>query len=808
MGAPMEAFQKDVRYAWRALAGSPGFTAVAIVALALGIGANTAIFSVIDAVLLRPLPFPQPERLVEIWGTDPVRKIPFHNVWYADACEWRKQCRSFESMSAVAYRSANLVLGDEPERVQSLAVNSGFFEMLGARFHLGRGFLPEEDRPGGPPAVIVTSELWKRRLGSNPGIIGTTLKLDGKSCPVIGVLAPGFSLAGRSNDLYFPLALSEARDNQGDGSTVSAFARLKPGVSLRQAQAELDAVGSRLHDFRDSLGRTPRVWGVRDFVARDLRLSLIVLFAAVVMVLLIACVNVANLLLARGYIRQKELAVRVALGATRGRLVAQLLTESGTLSLAGGVAGVVLAHWSVPLLLRVVPDRYPLLSGAMIDLRVLTFTAVLSLATGLIFGLVPALALSRENVLGGALKEGGRGSDSVARARLRSGLVVAEVALALLLLIGAALMLRSFARLTGTDPGFDYRQLLTASISLPPSKYDAPGQRVAFFRQLLEKLDSMPGVVSSGVVSALPLTGFNTGTILLAEGRPFPPPPEAPIVWFRAASIGYFRSMGVPLRSGRLFADRDENQPVAVVNETLARRFWPGENAVGKRFTNGYPRPDRPVQWATIIGVVGDLRHTRLDKEPDAELFWPYQMLAPMSLTVTIRTSQSADAAAPALRRAVAAIDRDQPVSQIVGMAELVGDSITPQRLSVTLISIFAAVALVLAAVGIFGVISFTVSRRSREVGLRMALGAQRGDVLLMVVREALVVTGIGLAIGIAGALASTRFLASLLFGVSATDPFTIAAVSVLLALVATLASYIPARRAASTDPIEALRCE
>lgn len=805
----MEMFLRDIRYALRTLAGSPTFTAVAVLTLALGIGANTAIFSVVDAVLLRPLPYPDPGRLVQIWGTDPARYIPYHCVWYADVCEYRKQSRSFEFISAAAYGTRNLVLGDQPERIPSLAVNAGFFQMLGARFQRGRGFLPEEDRPGGPPAVVVTDELWRRRLGADAAVVGRTLLLDGKSHAIVGVLAPGFSVAGGQTDVYVPLALSEARDQRGEGSIVTAFARLKHGASVRQAQAELDTIGARLGEFRDSLGKTPRVWGLRDFVVRDIRHSLVVLLAAVGLVLLIACVNVANLLLARAGLKQKELALRTALGAGRSRILIQLLTESCILGLAGGAAGTLLAHWGVRILLRITPDRYPLLSGASIDLTVLAFTAVLSLATGLIFGLAPALALSRESVLGSALREGGRGSgEATARVRLRSALVVAEVALALVLLIGAALMLRSFVRLNSIDPGFNAQNVLTASVSLPESKYDKPVQRVAFFRQLIEELNSMPGIVTSGVVSALPLTGYNTGTNLFVEGRPFPPPAEAPIVWFRICSAGYFRAMDIPLRGGRMFTSQDENQPVAVINETLARRFWPGEEAVGKRFTNGYPRPDQPVQWATVIGVVADLRHKGLNQEPDAELFWPYPTQAPASLNLTVRTTLSPMQIAPALRRAVSEIDRDQPVSQVLAMEQIVADSIAPQRLSVTLIGIFAALALVLAATGIYGMISFSVARRTREIGVRMALGARSGDVVGMVVKEAMLLAGMGLLIGLTAVLALTRYLSSLLFGVSATDPLVLAGVSFLLAAVAALASYIPARRAATVEPTEALRCD
>jgi putative ABC transport system permease protein len=793
------------------MARNPGVTALAVLALALGIGANTAIFSLVNTVLLRPLPFPEPERLTQVWGSNPSKGIPFHFVFYSDVVLWRVHARSFESLAAWTVGSTNLTLGDEPERVPFSRVNASYFTILDVRFLHGRGFLASEDVPGAVPVAVLNYGLWQRRFASDPTLVGRTVKIDGIQHTVIGILPAGFQIPGRNVDIYAPLAQPDSHQPGPNAVTVGVYGRLKPGISTAQAQAEMDTVGKSLEkEFPGTLGKTPKVWGLREFLVRDVRVSLLILLAAVGLVLLIACVNVANLLLARASARQREIAVRTSLGAGRARLIRQMLTESSLLGLSGGAIGVLLALWGVKALVMLVPERYPMVRGADIDGRVLLFTLVVSMATGILFGLVPAFAASRSEDLANALKEGGRGeSDGASHGRILSLLVVAEVSLALILLAGSGLLIRSFLRLNAVDPGFSPHHVLTASVNLPPAKYGTPASRIAFFRELLQRLTAMPGVRSAGIVSVLPLSGSNTGTGLIIEGRPIPRPEEVPIVWFRMTNEGYFRAMEIPLLKGRFFNEQDATgPPVAIVNSTLARRFWPDEDPIGKRITNGIPRAGRPVTWITIVGVVGDLRHMNLEREADAEIFWPYQQHAPAAMSLAIRTDSDPARFAPLLRSATVAIDREQPVSQVRSMDRILADSIAPRRFAVVMLGIFAAVALALAAVGIYGVISFSVTRRTREIGVRIALGARPQNVRRMVLGKALVLAGTGVAVGLAGSLALARVISSLLYDVSATDPMILSGVSVLLTFVAALAGFFPARRASRVDPIVALRCE
>jgi len=804
-------FGQDLRFAVRMLGRGRGVTVVAVVALALGIGANTAIFSVVNTILLRPLPYPDEDRLVQIWGSTPAKNVPFHAVFYRDAVEWRRQSRSLESLAAVMGGAVNLVAGvgetGEAERVQMWRVNAQFLPMLGARLQCGRHFLAGEDVLNGPRVAVLSHGLWQRRFGGDSGTLGRTIQLDGKGYTVVGVLGPEFRLAGRPADLFVPLAVAET-GHPSSFQTVTTFGRLRPGVSVKQAQAELSTIGQRMGERSE--GRTPAVWGMRDFLVREVKPGLLMLVGAVGLVLLIACANVANILLARASAREREMAVRCAMGAVRSRLVRQLLTESCLLAFAGGLAGALLAWWGVKALPKLAPAGYPMLSEVAMDWRVLTATLVISLGTGVVFGLAPAITLSGGGALHEALKEGGRGGgETVARGRLRSALVVGEVALAMLLAVGAGLLIRSFGRLSGVDPGFNAGGLLTAQVNPPPTRPVA--QRRAFYDELLARLETAPGVRACGITSNVPLTGSNSGTGMFVEGRPAPRPEDAPIVWFRTISRGYFRAMEIPLKRGRSFEPADETggQSVALINETVARRFWPNEDAVGKRFTNGPPRADRPTDWFTVVGVVGDLRHRGLDREPDAEIFWPYRGgLAVGGMSVVVRTDADGTRFAGTLRGVVAGVDRNVPVSQIRGGEQLLRDSMAPQRFSTVLLGLFAVVAVVLAGVGVYGVISYSVARRTREIGIRMALGARALDVVLMVVGKAMTLAGAGIVIGLLAAAALGRVIRTLLFGVSAVDPLIYATLTIVVAVAATLAAAVPARRAARVDPTVALRYE
>jgi putative ABC transport system permease protein len=802
----MRALLGDIRYGLRILLKSPGVTAAAVLALALGIGANTAIFSVVNTVLLRPLPFHDPDRLVCLRIDHQQRNIQGAFTSYSSVAEWRQQSRSFQFLSAFTPSSVNLTTRDEPERVALWRVNASFFPMFGVRMTLGRVFTQEEDQPGAGHVVILSHSLWQRRFGSDKNLVGNTLIIDGEPFAVVGILPPTFRLEAGTVDLYAPIALSSARSGRQEFSC-GAYGRLKPSASIAQAQAELQTINRRIDDQnpRSIRGWSVHVWGLREFMVRDVRLSLIILLAAVALVLLIACANVANLLLARAGARQREIAIRAALGAARGRVIRQLLTESLLLALLGGALGVLLAYWGVDLLSLLRAERFPLLAQTRLDATVLGFTTLVCVLTGLLFGLAPALAVSRTDVHE-TLKEGGRAAtETRGRGLLRSALVVFEVALALLLTIGASLMIRSFLKLQQVNPGFNPEGVLTASINLAAPKYPKPPQQIAFYQRLIERVEAMPGVKAAGMVSLLPLGGSNQGLGLLIEGRPVSGPSDVPILYFRIVNTRYFQAMQIPLRKGRLFTDQDaQGAPrVLIVNQTLARRYWPNQDPLGKRIGNG-----APDGWMAVVGVVGDVRHMSLAQEPDVEIYFPFPQNPRTGMTLAVRTSSDPLRFAPALRRAVLEVDKDQPVSRLASLEQVLADSIATKRFSVVLLGIFAAVALLLAAVGIYGLISFTVVRRTHEIGVRMALGAQRDQVLRMVVGQGTLLALIGVGIGVIAAVILTRFISSLLYGVKAIDPLIFAAVSLLLTAVAALASFLPARRAARVDPMIALRYE
>jgi putative ABC transport system permease protein len=793
---------QDIRLGLRMLARNPGVTALATIALALGIGGNTAVFSVVNAVLLKPLPVANPDRLVWIWANSPSRNLNFAFAAYSTYDAWKSGSQGFESMSAYSPGSATLLIGHDPERVDILRVNASFFPMLGVSPVVGRNFLPAEDQAGAPKVAILEYGLWERRLGSDRNIIGRAINLDGESVTVSGVLPRGFAFPARPADIYVPIARSTAR-GAGGKLSVGTYARLKPGVPIDRAQAEIDAVSRRLEAaYPDMKGRGARVWRVRDFIVRDVRLSLLVLLGAVGLVLLIACANVANLLLVRASVRQREIALRTALGAGRWRILRQLLTESVILGILGGAAGLALGYAGITILPRYAPDPMPFLKQASLDGPVLAFAIAMAVLTGILFGLAPAIAAFRTRVYE-TLKQGSLAAgESRARNRFRGALVVVEVALALLLSIGATLMMRTLLRIQATRLGFDAEGVLTASISLPGPKYPKPAQRIEFYQRVLERLGAMPGAQAASMVSLIPLAGSNTGMNLQIEGQPAPRPEDTPIFWQRIIDPGYFRVMRIPLLRGREFTEQDAGAPlVAIINETMARHYWPNADPLGKRFGGGQ-------RWYTIVGIVGDVKFTSLTKEADPEFYEPYRQTPQAQMVLTVRTAYDPERLVPALRQAVLQTDPTQPVSKVTTMARNVSNATGTPRLAAGLFAVFGTVALLLAAVGIYGVISFSVSRRTREIGVRIALGAGSHDVLRMVVGQAATLAVIGVAAGIGAALALTRLIQGMLFGVSAMDPVAYLAVSALLIAVAALAAYVPARRAARVSPSVALRYE
>ncbi|MEK6299565.1 MAG: ABC transporter permease [Acidobacteriota bacterium] len=811
----MEALWQDLKYGVRMLAKSPGFTAVAVIALALGIGANTAIFSVVNAVLIRSLPFRSPDQLVMVWENNRPRNRAQNVISAANFLDWRDQNTVFEQMCAIFDNRANLTGVDDPEEIPTQVVEANFFDLLGVNVSLGRAFVPEEGVDGQDNVVVISQSLWKRRFGGDPGLVGKAIKLNGQDFTVVGIAPLDFqfliksgSLTGKQAELWMPLTFSP-NSRVRRGRFMSAVARIKPGVDLAAAQAEMDGIAANLEkqyvDFNTG-------WGVnlvplRTQLVGPIRPALLVLLGAVAFVLLIACANVANLLLARAATRQREIAIRTALGAGRWRVVRQLLTEATVLAGLGGALGLLLALWGVDLLLALSPKDLLGLRDVGLDYRVLGFTFAVSVLTGVLFGLVPALEASRPN-LNDSLKEGGRGAVTGGRShRLRDLFVVAEIALALVLLIGSGLMIRSFARLQSVDPGFDAKNLLTVKLSLPRARYGEDPQCKAFFKQLTERVEALPGVRSVGTVSYLPITAGGAATGFVIEGRPPLPPGQQLVGDVRVVDGGYFHTMGIPLLSGRTFSEREltDESHVVVINETMARDQFPGEDPIGKRVTINMKDVNVPSE---IIGVVRDARYVGLDTAVRPMTYWPYPELVYSGMTLVVRTEGEPLGLAEAVRREVLAIDKDQPIADVRTMEAWVSDSVSKTRFSAMLLGVFASVALLLAAVGIFGVMSYAVSERTHEIGVRMALGAQTSNVLALVVKQGMRLALVGVGIGLGAALALTRVMASLLYGVSATDPLTFAAIAVLLSSVALLACYLPARRAAKVDPMIALRYE
>jgi putative ABC transport system permease protein len=806
----MDTLWQDLRYSFRMLWKSPGFTLVAILALALGIGANTAIFSVVNAVLLRPLPYKDPNRLAILWEKAATQDT---SVSYPNFTDWREQNQSFEEITAFRRDSFNLTGAGDPERLAGRITSASFFKTFGATLYKGTDFPAAEDRVGGQKVVILGYGFWQRRFGGDAGIIGKQLALNNQSYTVIGITAPDFRF-GSETDIYTLIGQGEEKFYKSRGSHPGIYVvgRLKPGVSLEQGRADMDALMGRLgQQYPDTnSNRHIHMESLYDNTVQDVRPTLFVLLGAVGFVLLIACVNVANLLLARSAVRQKEIAIRTALGASRWRVVRQLLTESVVLGIFGGALGLLLALWWTDALKSLVPGDIPRLREAGIDLRVLGFTILVSALTGVVFGLIPALQASKPD-LTEALKEGDRGSTG-GRHRVRSVLVVSEIAIALMLLIGAGLMVKSLWRLQSVRTGFESRNLLTMQLSYRAGAGEAEKAR-NFFAELEEKIKATPGVESVSFSNGLPFLGANEDSVWV-KGRPKAKPTDEMMAVQYIVTPDYFRTLGIELKRGRLITDQDRpSSPfVTVIDESFAQRYFPGEDPIGKSLDYGHDVP--PLE---IVGIVGHVKHYGLDGEVpvDPQFYIPLRQVPDeffprvvSRISMSVRTSGDPAPLIQTIRQQVLATDQNQPVYNARSMEQVIAESINARRFAMLLMTIFAGVALLLASVGIYGVMSYSVAQRTHEIGIRMALGASARDVLRMVVGQGMILVLIGVGCGLLGALGVTRVMSSLLYGVSTTDPLTFVGISVLLSVVAFMACYIPARRATRVDPMTALRYE
>jgi predicted permease len=806
---------QDIRYGYRMLWKNPGFTLVAIIALALGIGANSAIFSVVNAILLKPLPYKDPQQLVIINHNYPKLNLKA-TVSAPGYVYYRDHAQSFSDVAAVGGWNANLTGGGEPERLQGMQVTTNLFPMLGAQPALGRAFSAQESQPGNNRVVILSDALWQRRFGGDPKIVNQTITLNGESYTVIGIMPPGFQYAremGQIVDIYSPIAFTpEQLSSENAGlEYLTVMARMKPDVSINQAQAEMNTIADQMRQLYDTGDAS--VWGlvVRSYdelVIGDIRPALLILLGAVAFVLLIACANVANLLLARAAVRQKEIAIRAALGASRMRVIRQLLTESTLLALAGGGLGLLLAVWGVDLLMKVNDNKLPRAHEIGLDFNVLLFTLGVSLLTGIFFGLAPAFQTSKAD-LHETLKEGGRSGTGTSHKGLRNLLVAAEMALTVVLLIGAGLLIRSFLRLEQVSPGFQPQNILAMQLSLPVNKYPEAKQRDNFYQQMLAEVANLPGVKAVGGVSVLPMSAGGNSRTFNIEGREAPEGQQSPHGDSWAATSDYFKTMTIPLIKGRYFTENDTatSPNVVIIDEELARKFFPGEEPVGRRITYDDPRsPD--AKWREIVGVVGHVKNRGLEGDTRPQFYFPYHQVPQASMYLAVQTNGEPTSLTGAVRGAIQKVDKDLPVFRVTTMERLVADSLAQRRFSMFLLGVFASVALILAIVGLYGVMSYSVTQRTHEIGIRIALGASTLDVLKMVVGQGMLLAFIGVGIGLVASFLLTRAMSSLLFGVSATDPLTFVGISLLLALVAFLACYIPARRATRVDPMTALRYE
>jgi putative ABC transport system permease protein len=811
---------QDLRYGARMLLKKPGFTLVAVITLALGIGANTAIFSVINAVLLRPLPYSEPARLVALWESNSQRLETRGSISYPNFFDWRAQSRSFERMGAYYTAPMALTGVTTPVNLQAATVSPDLFAMLGARPQLGRLFVSEEEKPGNRVAII-SHGFWRRQFGGDPNVVGRAVTLSGKQFSIVGVMPAGFQfpIEAEPAEVWVTSSGDGEKDSLNNPSSyeqrgahfLQAIGRLKPGVTLEQAQAEMKVIAGALEkQYPDSNTRHGvNLIPYQKDLAQDYSEALWLILGAVGCVLLIACANVANLLLARATVRYKEIALRSALGASRRRVIRQLLTESLLLSLSGGLLGLALAWWGTAALISMIPEDVPRLAEISIDRWVFGFTLLISVVTGVAFGLAPALQASKVE-LTEAMKEGSRSAGAGGgRGRLRGALVVAEIAIALVVLIGAGLLLRTFRRLQQVDLGFDARNVITATVTLNDARYPKPEQAAAFFQNLLDRVKALPGVEAASAVVPQPLSGDTFIFSFDIEGRNIPKG-ERPVSHFRSIGLDYFSAMKIPLITGRVFTERDDARGAAVmiVNEAFAKRYFPNENPIGKHIKPGISLEGAPL-WREIVGVVRNVKHRQsLGDDYEPEYYAPHAQMPINSMSLIVRATNEPRGLASAIQREVQSIDRDIPVYRVRTLEQYLGVAVAQPKFNALLLGLFAGLALLLTSIGLYGVMSYSVIQRGQEFGVRIALGAQTRDVLGMVLRQGLKLTALGLAIGLAAAYALTRYMRALLFGVKATDPWTFAAIALLLIVVALVACWIPARRATKVDPMVALRSE
>ena len=802
----MQTLLQDLRYASRQLLKNPGFTAVAVLTLALGIGANSAIFSVINAVLLRPLPFPSSERLVKISQTNPRANRWGDWVSYPDFLDWRQQNTTFEEVGAFRSWSFNLTGRDRPEAVRGVYVSASLFTVLKQEALLGRTFLPEEDQPGGNRVAVLSHGLWQRRFGAEPGVIGKSISIDSQPHTVVGVMPASFAFPQPRNEIWIPHGPpSELKDRGSHNFRV--VARLRPAVTLEQAQSNLDSIARELAgQYTEDRELGVKVTDLKRAAVSEVRSALYLLLGGVGLVLLIACANVANLLIARNSVRLREVAVRQAAGASRGRLIRQLLTESVLLACVGGVAGLALAYGGLEIVVKLSP-QIPRLDQTTIDRTVLATTFLVCVATGILFGLAPALRSSKVE-LSDVLRPGSKTTSWREGAGLRNSLVIAESALALMLLVGAGLLIRSFLQLGSVDPGFDPRKVLTSLIMLPPAKYPEARQQKQFLKELIERIQALPGVEAAGASTALPFFGNDNGSFQVEGYEARQSADSAVFAEQPKITPDYFAALKIRLRQGRNFTWTDDENapPVAIVSEGLVRAYWPAGNAIGKRVSID-SREGRPV-WREIVGVVADVKQDSLAQPMHPHIFVPFMQFPRPGVVLATRTRGAPGALAVGLQDAVAAVDKDQPVTSIRPMEDWISDSIASRRFQMVLLATFAGLALALAAVGIYGVTAYVVAQRTREIGIRLALGAQTIEILGLVIRHGMSLGIVGVCIGLAGASALTRLISTFLFQIAPFDPVTFVTVTLILTAVSFFACWLPARRAAQVDPMEALRNE